>query len=570
MLLKIRIFSIFFLVLFVALTVRLFYWQVIKGASLSDQAKNQYTSSQVISAPRGNILASDGSYWVVRTQAWEIWANPRQLKVTPSEVANQLAPFFVDSANGKQALLQEVDKLQTLLGKSDVSWVALEQKVSDSVKKNIEALGIKGIGFDPQETSYYPEASSAAQLLGFVGKDDKGSDIGYFGIEGYYDLPLSGKPGFVGGQKDALGSPILLGGTTQVTAVSGVDLETSIDKRIQTTVEDELAAGIEKYGASGGSVTVMDPTTGSILAMASLPSFDPAKYSEYSNSLFKNPVISDSFEPGSIFKVLVMAAGLDDNVVKPDTTCDICSGPLKVDKYTIRTWNDKYHPNISMTDVMVNSDNVGMSFVGQKLGADTLYDYLHKFGIGEKTGIDLQGEAAPKLREKGTWNVVDLATASFGQGVAVTGMEMVRAVAAIANGGYLVTPTVVEAIKGDGWEQKVKSDPPTRIISQQAAEETTQMMVQAAENGEAKWCRIPGFNVAGKTGTAQIPVAGHYDVTNTNHSFIGFAPAGNPKFVMLVTLKSPTSSPWAAETAAPLWYSIAKDLFPYLGIQPGQ
>jgi cell division protein FtsI/penicillin-binding protein 2 len=304
--------------------------------------------------------------------------------------------------------------------------------------------------------------------------------------------------------------------------------------------------------------------------MASLPSFDPAKYSEYSNSLFKNPVISDSFEPGSIFKVLVMAAGLDDNVVKPDTTCDICSGPLKVDKYTIRTWNDKYHPNISMTDVMVNSDNVGMSFVGQKLGADTLYDYLHKFGIGEKTGIDLQGEAAPKLREKGTWNVVDLATASFGQGVAVTGMEMVRAVAAIANGGYLVTPTVVEAIKGDGWEQKVKSDPPTRIISQQAAEETTQMMVQAAENGEAKWCRIPGFNVAGKTGTAQIPVAGHYDVTNTNHSFIGFAPAGNPKFVMLVTLKSPTSSPWAAETAAPLWYSIAKDLFPYLGIQPGQ
>jgi cell division protein FtsI/penicillin-binding protein 2 len=570
MLLKIRVLSIFFLLLFVALVARLFYWQVINGARLSDEAKNQYNSSQIISAPRGNILASDGSYWVVRNQTWLIWANPRQLTETPSQAAGKLAPFFVDDTIDKQSLLQEAERLTILLDKANVSWIALKQKVNDDVKRNIEALKIQGIGFDTQASSYYPEASSAAQLLGFVGKDEKGSDIGYFGIEGYYDLPLSGKPGFVGGQKDALGSPILLGGTTQVTAISGVDLETNIDKRIQTAVENGLTEGIKKYGASGGSVTIMDPVTGNVMAMASFPSFDPAKYSEYNNSLFKNPIISDSFEPGSILKVAVMAAGLDAKVIRPDTTCDICSGPLKVDKYFVRTWNDKYHPDISMTDVIVNSDNVGMSFVGQKLGADTLYDYLHKFGIGVKTGIDLQGEFAPKLREKGTWNVVDLATASFGQGVAVTGIEMVRAVSAIANGGYLVTPKVINAIKSEGWEEKVKSDPPIRIISQQTAQEVTQMMVGAAENGEARWCRIPGFNVAGKTGTAQIPVAGHYDTINTTHSFIGFAPADHPKFVMLVTLNSPQSSPWAAETAAPLWYSIAKDLFPYLGIQPSQ
>ncbi len=536
---------------------------------MSDEAKNQYNSSQIIAASRGNILASDGSYWVVRTQAWLVWVNPRQLSETPSEVANKLAQFFVDPSDS-QTLLAETERLIALLGKSGINWIALKQKVGDDVKRNIEALKIQGIGFDAQETSYYPEASSAAQLLGFVGKDEKGSDIGYFGVEGYYDLPLNGKPGFVGGQKDALGSPILLGGTTQVSAISGVDLETSIDKRVQTAVEQGLEAGIKKYGASGGSVTVMDPVTGKVMAMASLPSFDPAKYSVYNNSLFKNPVISDSFEPGSILKVVVMASGLDANVIHPDTTCDICGGPLKVDKYLIKTWNDKYHPGITMTDVIVESDNIGMSFVGQKLGADALYDYLHKFGIGQKTGIDLQGETAPKLREKKTWNVVDLATASFGQGVAVTGIEMVRAVAAIANGGYLVAPKVVNAVRNDGWEEKVKSDPPARIISKVAAEEATQMMVDAAERGEAKWTRIPGFKVAGKTGTAQIPVAGHYDATNTNHSFIGFAPAGSPKFVMLVTLNSPQSSPWAAETAAPLWYSIAKDLFPYLGIQPGQ
>ena len=230
MLLKIRILSAFFILLFVILVARLFYWQVIDGSELSSEAKNQYNSSQVVSAPRGNIIAADGSYWVVRMQAWQMWANPRQLIETPSEIANKLAPFFVTDASDKTSLLLETEKLQNLLSKSGVSWVALEQKVGDDLKKNIEALKIQGVGFSPQEDSYYPEASSAAQLLGFVGKDETGSDIGYFGLEGYYDLPLSGKPGFVGGQKDALGSPILTGDTTQVAAIPGVDLKTNIDK----------------------------------------------------------------------------------------------------------------------------------------------------------------------------------------------------------------------------------------------------------------------------------------------------------------------------------------------------
>ena len=266
MLLKIRILSAVFLLLFIALIVRLFYWQVIKGPRLSDEAKNQYNSSKIISAPRGNILASDGSYWVVRAQAWLIWANPRLLKDSVRETANKLAPFFVEDPNDKQSLLQEAVRLEALLGKENISWISLKSKVSDDIKRNIEALNIQGIGFDPEEASYYPEASSASQLLGFVGKDEKGSDIGYFGIEGYYELPLSGKPGYVGGQKDAFGSPILIGGTTKVSAISGVDLKTSIDKRIQNIVEDSLAYGITKYGASGGSVTVMDPTTGEIMA----------------------------------------------------------------------------------------------------------------------------------------------------------------------------------------------------------------------------------------------------------------------------------------------------------------
>lgn len=529
----------------------------------------QYSSSKVTSAPRGNIKAADGSFWAVRTPAWLLYANGTEIEISRREIANKLADILVTDREDPKSLLDEAIRIENVLNKKG-SYIPLKQKASTEVKNNIEALKISGIEFDPQEIRYYPEASSSAQILGFVGKDEDGADIGYFGLEGYYNLPLSGKSGYLGREKDAHGAPILINGTQKVSAVSGVDLITTIDKRIQILAEEKLKEGVEKYGAKGGSVTIMNPNTGAVLAMASLPSYDPGKYWEYGDSYFKNPVISNSFEPGSIFKVVVMAAGLDTKVIKPDTECDICGAPLKLDKYFIKTWNNEYTENINMTDVLVHSDNVGMSYIGQKLGADNLYDYLDKFGFGKPTGIDLQGESAPKLREKGTWNVVDLATTSFGQGIAVTGIEMIRAVSVIANGGYLITPKVVDKIEGDGWQEQTKTDAPQRIISEESARGTTRMMVEAVDRGEAQWVKIPGFSVAGKTGTAQIPVAGHYDATNTNHSFVGFAPANKAKFIMLVTLQSPQTSPWAAETAAPLWFTIGRDLFPYLGIQPDQ
>lgn len=577
--LKIRILSVVFITLFIGLILRLFYWQVIKGKSLSQEAKLQYSSSKVTSAPRGNIKAADGSFWAVRTPAWLLYANGTEIEISRREIANKLADILVtdredpksllDEAIRGEAIRDEAIRIENVLNKKG-SYIPLKQKASTEVKNNIEALKISGIEFDPQEIRYYPEASSSAQILGFVGKDEDGADIGYFGLEGYYNLPLSGKSGYLGREEDAHGAPILINGTQKVSAVSGVDLITTIDKRIQILAEEKLKEGVEKYGAKGGSVTIMNPNTGAVLAMASLPSYDPGKYWEYGDSYFKNPVISNSFEPGSIFKVVIMAAGLDTKVIKPDTECDICGAPLKLDKYFIKTWNNEYTENINMTDVLVHSDNVGMSYIGQKLGADNLYDYLDKFGFGKPTGIDLQGESAPKLREKGTWNVVDLATTSFGQGIAVTGIEMIRAVSVIANGGYLITPKVVDKIEGDGWQEQTKTDAPQRIISEESARGTTRMMVEAVDRGEAQWVKIPGFSVAGKTGTAQIPVAGHYDATNTNHSFVGFAPANKAKFIMLVTLQSPQTSPWAAETAAPLWFTIGRDLFPYLGIQPDQ
>lgn len=354
----------------------------------------------------------------------------------------------------------------------------------------------------------------------------------------------------------------------EVGAQEGVDLKTHINKGLQIMVEQKLKEGIEKYGAKGGTVIVMEPKTGAIKVMASFPSYDPFYYFKYDNSVFKNPAISNSFEPGSVFKVIVMASALDAGVVRPETECDICGGPLKIDKYFINTWNNKYNPNSTMTQVIVNSDNVGMSFVAFRLGKEKMFDYLNRFGFGKLTGIDLQGEVAPPLRNRNEWSDVDLATASFGQGIAVTPIQLVKAVGAIANRGIMVKPVVVDKVLIDGVNKDIKTQTEGRVISEKATLEITAMMVEAAKKGESKWTYLKGFKVAGKTGTAQIPIAGHYDPEKTMASFIGFAPYDDPRFVMLVVLSEPSSSPWASETAAPLWYNIAKDLFLFYGIHP--
>jgi len=302
--------------------------------------------------------------------------------------------------------------------------------------------------------------------------------------------------------------------------------------------------------------------------MASLPNYDPAYYWKYDKSLFPNPVIASSYEPGSTFKVLVMAAAIDSGVVSPETRCDKCSGPRNISGYTIRTWNDKYFPNSTMTEIIQHSDNVGMVFVSEKLGKEKLLAYIKNFGFGKPTGIDLQEEVSPPLRPDSEWKPIDLATASFGQGIAVTPLQMVRAVGAIANKGKLVKPFVVKKIIGEDKEKEIPLPEGVQVIKASTAAIITEMMVNAVDNGEAKWAKPKGFRIAGKTGTAQIPVAGHYDEEKTIASFVGFAPADEPKFVMLVTLREPTSSPWGSETAAPLWFDIASELFTYFGILP--
>ena len=403
----------------------------------------------------------------------------------------------------------------------------------------------------------------SAQVTGFVGRDDVGKPLGYFGLEGYYDRELSGRSRIEKQEKDAGGNPLLIGDFQLMRGRSGRTLKLHLQRGTQYLVQEELKKGIERYGASAGEVNIMDPKTGGILAMTSWPTYDPAKFHLYDTSLYKNPAVANSYEPGSTFKVLVMAAAFNEGVVSEEDTCDICADAYPIGKYHIKTWNNEYKADASPEDIIVHSDNVGMVWAQQKLGGEKMLEYLKKFGIGQKTGIDMQEEVTPSLRTK--WGDIDYATSSFGQGIAVTSIQMLSAVGALANGGVLMEPHLVSSVIG---ESEVPVPPKSRgqVISPETATRITTLMVKAVEEGEAKWAAPKGYVVAGKTGTAQIAVEGHYDAEKTIASFVGFAPAYNPRFVMLVKLSEPQSSQWASETAAPLWFGIAQKLLLHYNI----
>ena len=490
-------------------------------------------------------------------QAFLVYAEPKEVKDVDGFAKRVSDILAIDSASISAQLTQP-----------DRVWVPIQHKVDGEKVDLLKTLKEKGLGFESEPKRYYPESSMAAHMLGFVGLDQNGMDRGYFGLEGFYDRELKGKEGSLQIEKDVQGNPILIGSTFRVDPEDGRNLLLWVDRSVQAIVEKRLKEGIEKYGAKEGSVVVMDPKTGGILAMASIPSYDPREYSSTQKELYINPVVGSTYEPGSTFKVLMMAAGINEGVITPTTSMEE-TGPVEVMGYTIRTWNNIYNGTVTMTDVLVHSSNVGMVFVGKKLGKEKMLSSLKNFGFGTLTNVDLEDESAPQLRDDKEWREIDLATVSFGQGIAVTPLQMVRAVSAIANGGNLMEPKVVKAIvDASGKMTEIAPKKIRRIITQKTAEEVTEMMVASVENGEAKFAKPQGYRIAGKTGTAQIPVEGYYDETKTIASFVGFAPSDDPKFVMLVTLREPSSSQWGSETAAPLFFNIAKDLFLYYGISP--
>lgn len=569
---RLSLLRVFFTLSFFIILIRLFYWQVLRAEELVVQAEKQHFAKFLVKAKRGNIFFSDNFPYVSSMPAFSFYAQPKILNQEEKNKILSAIPaiilkneYILASEKDSYQLKEDHQKKLT----SSLFWISLEKKISLQTKKEIEDLKIKGLGFDPTFIRFYPESSSSAHILGFVGSDAKGEDVGYFGLEGYYEKELRGSSGFIRHEKDALGLPILIGNFFQKGAKDGKDLVLNLDRSVQFIVENTLKKNLEIYGAKSASAVVMDPKTGGILAMASYPNYDPAAFWQFPKEYYKNPLVADQYEPGSTFKVLVMAAAINEGLVSAETICDICSGPISLGGFKIRTWNNKYYPNSSMQDVIRHSDNTGMVFVGKKLGVDKFLNYLENYGFGTTTNIDLQDESSPKLRSKKNFGEIDLATASFGQGIAVTPIQMVRAIAAVANGGLLMEPHIVREIKSENNTFKINPRVIKRVLSQTTTKIITEMMVKAVDEGEARAFKPKGFRIAGKTGTAQIPVEGHYDPDKTIASFVGFAPADEPKFVMLIIFDQPTSSVYGSETAAPTFFEIAEQLFPYFKISIG-
>ncbi|PIV09777.1 hypothetical protein COS51_01285 [Candidatus Roizmanbacteria bacterium CG03_land_8_20_14_0_80_36_21] len=551
---KSRLLFIFFLLLFLSVIGKLFYLQVVNPKiSLEDL----YLRDKKIYPSRGKILDRVGEPLAINKPTYLLYFEPKKINDTDKVIHTLDQILNIGEAT-----------LETKLDKSK-DWVVVKRDIDKKTKEKIGELDLSGIGFEENFKRDYPEASLAAHLLGFVGKDYWGGDVGYFGIEGFYNKDLTGLPGVFKSERDLFGRPILMGTQERIEPENGRNLYLTIDKSIQSIAKKRLLQGLKSYQAEEGCVLIANPANMEILALVCLPDFDLDQYYLFSEDYFKNPAISNLYEPGSIFKPLVMASAIEEKAVKPNDLYDE-KGPVDIGEYSIKTWNNQYEGKINMTRIIEKSSNVGMVYVGQKLGEKKLYSYLNKFGLGELTGIDLQGEMTSYLKPINQWYPIDFATVTFGQGIAVTPIQMIRAFASLINGGKLFHPYVMNKVGLDNNMKQTEPRLERNVISGFTSEVIKKMLLAAVDNGEVKWAKPAGYQIGGKTGTAQIPISGHYDPSKTIASFVGFAPVDDPKFICLVILREPKTSPWGSETAAPLFFEIAKDLIVYYGITPEQ
>jgi len=569
---RINILLVGFFICLLTLVLRSAYLQILKHSEYSRQATEEHNRKYEIPAKRGEIYCLDGISGQTKTpltlnQSYKLLYADPSLILNKSETASRLTGITGESAQKYLELLM-----------APGTYVVLNSKISLDMANKISKLNLIGIGLTDKNYRAYPEGNLASQVLGFVNSDDKGQ----YGVEGYMDKELSGTNGLLSAKTDTRGIPIVTADNIAKDPIDGTSLVLTIDRNIQAQVEKYLAEGVKAVSAKSGSVVIMDPNTGAIKAIANFPTYDPANYSVIKDySVFSNSVISNLFEPGSSFKVFTMAAGLDLGKVKPATTYND-PGVLQIDGYTIRNAEGKRWGVQTMIDVIQKSLNTGAIFVLKSLGGDLtninitgkqyLYDYLiNHFGFGSKTGIEQTGEASGVVNKPSSSNV-NYANMTFGQGVSATMIQMVTAVSAIANKGTIYKPYLIDQkILADNSIVKTDSKVVrTNIISTQTATDLTNMMIQVVEHGSGWMTKIKGYKIAGKTGTAQVPKSNSpgYEAAKNIGSFIGFAPAEKPKFIMMVRLDEPKTNGFAESTTVPIFAHIAEWLLKYYEIPP--
>ncbi len=529
-----------------------------------------------------------------------IWANPLLVR-DPINYSLKLAPILED----------DVSRLEARLTSRKVRYVKLANKLAPEISEQIEELNLKGVGLIREHWRYYPEGELASQVVGFVSNEG----IGQYGVESAFNSELKGRSGLIYAETDRMGRVLQSSNSEILQAEDGKNLVLTIDRSIQAKAEQYLAEEVQHMQADSGQVLIMNPQDGAIIALAEYPSFNPNEYGEvykkielyedepakhtmpvfdeegnkikdledykgrkyvYKNEfgleVYRMKTILDIYEPGSTFKSLVVAAAINSGVITPHTPF-YDGGPVVVDDYTIHNAEHKYYGQIDMIDVLKYSLNTGMTFIAQEMGGALLYEYITNFGFNNRTDIEFEGEEKGQLEYYRKWAPTELATKSFGQGIAVTPIQMVTAYCSLVNGGYLIQPHIIaEKIDSYGNVEKVEKEIIRRVITEETSETITAMLVNSVESGVAKNAKIKGYLVGGKTGTAQIAKNGIYEkgVGSTIGSFVGFAPADDPRFVVLVKMDRPRSTEWGSASSIPLFKKITEFMLNYYGIMPNE
>ena len=462
------------------------------------------------------------------------------------------------------------DRILNIIQSEQNSSKVLARRLDANQVEEIKKLNLKGLSVSYETDRFYPGQELAANVIGFLGYDLNGRS-GQYGVESYYDNDLFGKTaakessitGFAGFVKN-----LIYGNKDNNAFNRPADIILTIDKNIQAYSEDKLESVLKKWNAQSGTIIVQDPNTGKILAMAGKPSFDPNNYSDYQPGLFLNKSVQEVFEPGSSYKPITMSAGLDLGKITPQTTfTDV--GFIKAAEYTIHNFSNKVFGLQTMSQVLEQSINTGAMFVENIVGDDNFLNYAINIGFGQRTGIDLPGEVNGDITNLYSGRKINYLTASFGQGIAVTPIQLVNAYSAIANGGKLMRPYVVEKIIKEGGEEIITKPEIVSIpFSEKTSSKLKTMLVGVVDNGFDK-ARIKGYDIAGKTGTAQIPDGkGGYDENEFIHNFLGFAPAYEPKFVILIKMDRPHGITFAADSLSPTFREMAAFLLNYYKIPP--
>jgi stage V sporulation protein D (sporulation-specific penicillin-binding protein) len=539
-----------------SLFLRLGYIQFVLGAELSEKALDTRMQEVPVEARRGVIYDRKGRELAVSATVESVYAIPAQIGEENLETVAQAL---------SEILSVPKDRLLATLTKP-VSFTWVKRKIDEDSAKQIRDLNLAGVGLTPETRRFYPKEQLACHVLGITGIDNQGLE----GVELTYDTVLRGKPGKIVVEFDAVGRKIPAATHRYVSPEDGSNLVLTIDEVAQFLVERELDKLMAVYSAKGAYAVVMHPKTGEVLALASRPGYDPNEYSKFSEADRRNPVVNDAFSPGSTFKPITAAAVLEEGLVTMKSGF-YCGGSVKVPGAIISCWSSG-HGSQTFLEAVKNSCNVAFVNMGLRLGSDLFYKYVKAFGLTDRTGIDLPGEAVGIMVKPDKIKPVDLAVMSFGQTLTVTPLQLTSAMSAIANGGLLMKPHIVKEIRRPNGELVKSFEPQVvrRVISEETAKDLKIALEEVVRVGTGKQAHVPGYRIAGKTGTAQKSVGGKVVRDRHISSFVGFAPVEDPKIAMLIMVDEPKGAYYGGQVTAPAFASIARDLLSYLEVVPSE